>query len=68
MLFDIVIMTRRDTRAAGRGYMVLAMGLGFAASVIPRQYGCPAEISAGRHELFHAVRKTRLMQGPTLTD
>ncbi len=67
-LFDIVIKTRRDTRAAGLWVVASAAGLDFAVSVIPRRNGLPAERSAGGFVAFHAVRKTRLKQGPTLTD
>jgi 4'-phosphopantetheinyl transferase EntD len=39
-----------------------------AVFVIPRRYVRLAEQLAGRVVAFHAVRKTRLKQGPTLTD
>ena len=68
MLFDIVIKTRRDTRAAGLGTVLWTEFWALAVFVIPRRCDRLAGQLAGRLVMFHAVRKTRLKQGPTLTD
>ena len=68
-LFDIVIKTRRDTRAAGLGTWLMAMSSGLLLSSLFRDVAVfLAERLAGEQAAFHAVRKTRLKQGPTLID
>ena len=61
MLFDIVIMTRRDTRAADPGSWLRCHGLGSLLSSLFRDVTVlPAERLAGGFVAFHAVRKTRI--------
>jgi len=48
-LFDIVIMTRRDTRAAGPGPWLRLWVWALAVFVIPRRCGDLDEWSSGEH-------------------